>query len=430
MKIKTKELTYDEVIRLPHARHLPPLRPSILFRTLMRLLSQADLRDAGFTYTVDPQVDLDGGPYLILMNHSSFIDLEIVSAILYPRAYGIVCTSDAFIGKNWLMRRLGCIPTEKFVTDLSLIRDIRYMLTERKTHVLMYPEASYSFDGCCTPLPRKLGGLFRLLNVPVLMIRTEGAFTRDPLYNGLRKRKVKVSATVSLLFSRGDVARLPVEEMDARLDEAFRFDGFRWQKENRVRVLEPFRAEGLERLLYRCAACGCEGKLKGEGSTLRCTACGTVWEMDEFGKLHAQAGETRFPHIPDWYRWERDLVRQDLLSGNYRLETAVKIGMMVDRKAIYFVGTGVLRHDRNGFVLDGCDGKLHYEQKPLASYGLYADYYWYELGDMICIGEKDCRYYCFPQTEGVVAKARLAAEELFRLCKEEKKRRQTVAKPV
>ena len=413
-------MAYEDVIRLPRARHLLPLKPSIVFRTLMRVLSQPDLKRSGFTYEVDPGVDFGAGPYLILMNHSSFIDLKIVSAILYPKPYGIVCTSDGFIGKNWLMRHLGCIPTEKFVTDLTLIRDMKYMLTRRKCSVLMYPEASYTFDGCATPLPRKMGGLFKLLGVPILMIRTEGAFAHDPLYGGLRTRRVKVSARVSLLFSREEVEKLPVAEMDDRLDEAFSFDGFRWQEEKRIRIEEPFRAEGLERVLYRCAACGCEGNMKGAGTRLTCGACGKSYEMDAFGVLHATEGETEFPHIPDWYRWERDCVRRELEAGTYRLDVPVRIGMMVDRRAIYLVGSGRLVHDRNGFVLDGCDGKLHYEQKPLASYGLYADYYWYELGDMICIGTKEQLYYCFPERDGVVAKTRLAAEELFRICRAEK----------
>lgn len=419
MKIKTKEMAYEDVIRLPHARHLPPLKPSIIFRTLMRVLSQADLRRSQFSFTVEPGLELGAGPYLILMNHSSFIDLKIVSAILYPKPYGIVCTSDGFVGKSWLMRRLGCIPTEKFVTDLSLIRDMKYMLTKRKCSVLMYPEASYTFDGCATPLPRKLGGLCKLLDVPVVMIHTDGAFAHDPLYGGLRTRRVKVSAEVRLLFSQDEVRSLPTEELDEALDRAFTFDGFRWQKEQNVRIDEPFRAVGLERLLYKCAACGCEGTMKGHGTTLTCSACGKSYEMDTLGELHAAAGEAEFPHIPDWYRWERECVRQELERGTYRLDTPVKIGMMVDRKAIYMVGRGRLTHDRNGFVLDGCDGKLHYEQKPLASYGLYADYYWYELGDMICIGTRDSLYYCFPEQDGVVAKTRLAAEELYQICKQE-----------
>ena len=34
---------------------------------------------------------------------------------------------------------------------------------------------------------------------------------------------------------------------------------------------------------------------------------------------------------------------------------------------------------------------------------------------MICIADRDSLYYCFPQTETPVAKARLAAEEMYKL---------------
>ena len=95
--------------------------------------------------------------------------------------------------------------------------------------------------------------------------------------------------------------------------------------------------------------------------------------------------------------------------------------MMVDYKAIYMVGEGRLIHDGDGFCLTGCEGALHYTQKPLASYGLYADYFWYELGDVICIGNRDALYYCFPPAGTPVAKARLAAEELFRMKKAQKR---------
>ena len=85
--------------------------------------------------------------------------------------------------------------------------------------------------------------------------------------------------------------------------------------------------------------------------------------------------------------------------------------------ALYMVGSGTLHHDSNGFVLDGCDGKLHYEQTPGTSYSVNSDYFWYEIGDMICIGDSKAQYYCFPkdQTKAIVAKARLATEELYKM---------------
>ena len=97
--------------------------------------------------------------------------------------------------------------------------------------------------------------------------------------------------------------------------------------------------------------------------------------------------------------------------------------MMVNYKAIYMVGEGTLIHDTEGFRLEGCDGKLSYTQGALSCYGLYADYYWYEIGDMICIGNQDALYYCFPRDCGdVVAKTRLAAEELYKLKKAQRKK--------
>jgi hypothetical protein len=112
---------------------------------------------------------------------------------------------------------------------------------------------------------------------------------------------------------------------------------------------------------------------------------------------------------------------QQLEDGTYRLDVPVRIGMLVDHKAIYMVGSGRLVHTADGFVLTGCDGQLNYTQKPLASYGLYADYFWYEIGDVICIGNRDALYYCFPEGDTPVAKARLATEELYKLCRARRK---------
>ena len=132
--------------------------------------------------------------------------------------------------------------------------------------------------------------------------------------------------------------------------------------------------------------------------------------------MQALSGETEYPHIPDWYAWQREQVRQSLEDGTYRLDTKVKIGMMVDYKAIYMVGEGRLTHGAEGFRLTGCDGKLDYQQGPLACYGLYSDYFWYEIGDVICIGNQDALYYCFPE-KADVAKARIAVEELYKMKK-------------
>ena len=150
-----------------------------------------------------------------------------------------------------------------------------------------------------------------------------------------------------------------------------------------------------------------------------CHACGKQWELTPLGEMKALDGETEISHIPDWYRWERQQVRQEILDGTYRLSEDVKIAMQVDYTAIYMVGEGHLTHDASGFHLTGCGGKLDYSQKPQNSYSLYADYYWYEIADCICIGDNEVHYFCFPKDPSVsVAKLRLATEEMYKLHKE------------
>ena len=418
MKIKTKVLPYEKVMALPKGKHRQPLRPNFLLQLVIRVLAIFDLLPVNFSYTTEGMEKIGKKePCLILMNHSSFIDLKIMSRIFFPKRYSIVCTSDGFVGKEWLMRFIGCIPTQKFVSDVSLIRDMEYMLKKKKTSVLMYPEASYSFDGTATPLPRKMGILLKKLGVPVVTVITEGAFARDPLYNCLQKRKVKVSAHVKCLATAEEVKAMSVAELDKLLDDAFSFDNFTWQQENNIVIDEPFRADGLNRILYRCPHCGAESQTEGKGTELVCHACGVKYTLTEAGYLENVGGESKFIHVPDWFRWEREQVRKELEDGTYLLDTDVEIGVMVDYKAIYMVGSGHLTHNENGFHLTGCDGKLDYTQGPLSCYSLYSDYYWYELGDVICIGNADALYYCFPKCGDVVAKTRLATEELYKMKK-------------
>lgn len=417
MKIKTKELSYEEVLALPREKHRNPMRQTGAVRLLLKAVSFFDLRAVGFTFEKTGMEKLGAKePCLILMNHSSFIDLKIVATLLSDREYHIVCTQDGFVGKRLLMRLLGCIPAKKFINDITLIKDMRYTLQKLHASVLMYPEASYSFDGTETPLPDSLGKCIKLLKVPVIMLRTYGAFLRDPLYNGLQLRKTKVSAKMEYLLSPEEIAEKSTGEINEIPRNVFSFDYFKEQQEQGILIKEPFRADGLQRALYRCPHCQTEGMTEGKGTRLICHACGISYELSETGYLKADFGETCFSHIPDWYRWERECVRKELADGSYRLDLAVDIYMLTDTRCVYKVGEGRLLHTTDGFELTGCDGKLEYKQLPQASYSLYSDFYWYEIGDMISIGDAQVQYYCFPKHgENVVAKTRLATEELYRM---------------
>lgn len=419
MKIKTRELPYSEVIKLTVQKRKKPVKPLLILALVIRVLSFFTLLGVKFTFKKIGMENLGSKePCLILMNHSSFIDLKIASALLFPRKYNIVMTSDGFVGKNLLMRLVGCIPTQKFISDSLLVKDILHCVKKLKTSILLYPEASYSFDGTATTLPDSLGKLVKKLGIPVVMIKTEGAFSYDPLYNNLQTRKVKVSATMEYLLSPEAIVEKTAEDINAILKEQFSFDNFRWQQQNGVKITEKFRADCLNRVLYKCPHCLAEGETSGEGITLTCKSCGKIYTLTEDGYMQSQNGETEFSHIPDWYSWQRKCVKDEIIKGQYKTEREVDIYMMLDTKCIYKVGDGVLTHTKEGFKLTGCDGMLEYTQAPELSYSLYSDFYWYEIGDVISIGTQKVLYYCIPKShKDVVAKVRIATEEIYKLLK-------------
>jgi hypothetical protein len=367
-------------------------------------------------------------PCLILMNHSCFLDLQIAESVMFPRPLNIVCTSDGFVGKNLLMRLIGCIPTNKFVTDFGLIRKMQYAITKLKSSILMFPEASYSFDGTATPLPSSLFKCIKLLNVPVIMIRTYGAFSRNPLYNNLQIRKgVKVSADVKYLLSKEDIQSKSLEEITSIVRNEFAFDNFKWQQENNIKISDNFRADSLNRVLFKCPSCKTEFKMASKGAEIFCTECNKRWTLLEDGNLQANSGETEFSHVPDWFEWERSEVRREVEEGSYSFTDEVDVYSLPHCYKFRPLGKATLTHTINeGFVLSGHHRGKDYKivRQPIEMNSLHVEYDFPHVKpfDCIDISTEHDSFYCYPTKENVVTKLAFATEILFEKNNESKKR--------
>lgn len=417
MKIKQIALPLDKVMSIQPKLSKKRPKPSRFFATLIRIISTPDLVGTKFTYKKE-RMDLAGkGPYFVIMNHSSFIDLKIAFKLLYPKRFYTVMTTDGMVGKKWLMESIGCLPTKKFIPDVSLIMNVSNALHKEKISVLMYPEAGYSFDGTAVVLPKKFGTVIKKLNVPVVSIITDGAYLRQPLYNNLKLRKVKTSATMKCLLTKEEVNNLSTAEIEDIVSKEFTFDNFKTQFERKIKVTEPTRAEGLNRILYKCPNCKKEGLMETKNDTITCNGCKKSYVLTEYGNLQATDGETEFGFVSNWYNWEREEVKKELLSNAYSMDLDVDIGVLTDYKALYTVGKGRLLHDKDGFKLFDATGNLIYSQSPTFTYSLNSDFFWYEIGDVISIGDNNRLYYLFPTKKDVVTKARLATEELYKILK-------------
>ena len=395
-----------------------PIRQPIYLTGLIRLLSGIMLMNK--KHKVE-KINMEGlkPPYMILSNHQAFIDFELTALGTNMKRVNNVVNIDGFYRRPWLLEWIGAICTRKFTMDMHLIKSIREVL-RRGDILCMYPEARYSPCGTTSYLPDSLGMLVHMSKVPIVAVVHRGNYLHAPFWNFRKKRKVPLHTTMTQIITAEEAATLSAEEINARIREALTYDEYKYQKDNGIRITEPFRAEGLHKILYKCPACRAESKMASAGAELFCTDCGKRWNLEEDGSLKAKDGITEFSHIPDWFEWERAEVRGELLRGEYYFEDEVDVHSLPRCWSFEHLGTAKLTHKiEGGFTLEGHYNGKDYRiiRQPLHSNSLHVEYDFPHIKPFDCldISTENDSFYCFPTKPNVVTKLSLATEELYKI---------------
>ena len=395
----------------------PPVRTKWYLRPLSYFISLPDVKKHGMNLH---KKGMEGvkPPYVLLCNHNAFLDFKAATMAIWPDRANYVVAIDGFIGREKLLRDVGCICKRKFTNDITLVFNLRKTIQNGDIAVI-YPEARYSLCGTTAVLPESLGKLCRLLGVPVVTLICHGHHVNSPFWNlhdrGVRPTEVEMTR----LFTAEEIKNTPVDEINRRIVEAFQYDDFAWQKERGIRTPYKGRAEGLHRVLYQCPACGKEFRMASEGTRLFCRACGKGWQMSELGELEAESGETEFSHIPDWYEWQRANVKAEVEAGTYSSgELKIHVDSLPNAKKFIRLGNGTMIHDMNGFTVRGTDfdGDPFEMIKPVPSmYSCHIEYnYLGKHGDCVDLNTLEDTWYTYPEGEDFsVTKMALATEELY-----------------
>ncbi len=372
-------------------------------------------------------------PYLLLATHASMLDFPVMYMAVHPHNANNVVAIDAVrdVG-DFFMRRLGCITKRKFVKDYHLIRHMRYCVEKYKSIVCVYPEARYSLDGTTSYVPESVAKMAKLMKVPLVVLRIYGTFVAAPQWNK-PEQKIPLRAELECLATTEELKELPWEEVYARILRGMARDDYRYQQENGIRLTSPHRADGLHAILYQCPHCKTEFRMHSGGTRLWCEACGKVWNMSELSELSAEEGETEFSHIPDWTKWERQNVREEVRSGKYRFEAEVTVHTLPNAKRFYDQGIGKLTQDQSGTTLEctvyGEKRTLHWAGTELESVHIEYDYPFRKkkykkniFGDCVDISTPDDSYWLHPVgLRDQLTKISYATEEIYFLAKEKTK---------
>ncbi len=394
----------------------PPQRTAWYLRPVTWLLSFPDVWKHRTRIT---KVNTEGlkPPYVLLCNHNAFLDFKVATAAMFPHRSNFIVAIDGFIGREGLLRKVGCICKRKFTNDVILIRHLQQVI-KNKDILVIYPEARYSLCGTTAILPDSIGKMCKLFRAPVVTLITHGHHIDTPFWNSQSRRIKHTEAVMTQIFTPEELAETRVEDINDRIMNAFAYDDFTWQKENNIRLTCEKRAEGLHKVLYQCPACLTEYRMSSSGAQLRCDACGKTWTLGIYGELSAGSGQTEFSHIPDWYEWERQQVRDEVLSGTYYFSGQVTVDSLPNAQRFIRLGEGMMVHNMDGFCVAGktADGAPFEMVKTVPSlYSCHIEYeYLGKHGDCVDLNTLSDTWYIYPHDcEFSVTKMALATEELY-----------------
>ena len=394
-----------------------PNKPRWYLRIVMALIGPLYMLFNKGRVKVEKEVKKLKHPFLILATHASFMDFPMVVTGLLPKTTGWVMSIEEFRRGDWLMYGIGGMPKRKFTHDLVTVKHILKYIKQKKMTVTMYPEARFEFAGINERLDGALGKLIKKAGVPVVMCMENGNFLNSPQWAKHPYRKIRQEGHMYLLVTKEETEKLTAEELQERVEKAFEKDEYKWQVEKGYHIKCKERAKGLHKLLYKCPNCGTEFKTDSEGIKLWCKHCGATWEMDTLSRLHGVNTDKGFSHVPDWYRWEREEVKKEVRSGNYRFEDDIAIEEYYSTKVGFVrLGDGHVVHDKDGFTVTGTEnGQPFYLQKPLSSmYSVHVEYDFLNRGDAFDLATDKRSYFMFLKTaENYLTKMHLAQEELY-----------------
>ena len=357
-------------------------------------------------------------PYILLCTHHAFVDFKVTTAAIFPHRANYVVAIDGFIGREWLLRNVGAIGKRKFTNDIQLVKQIKYGLEKLNNIVAIYPEARYSLIGTNAILPESLGKMVKLFKKPIVVLNMHGNYLSQPVWN-LKKRNNPITADMTQIITQDEIDKLSINEINDRINQAFVYDEYQWQVDNKIKITYENRAKNIHKVLYQCPSCLTEHQMESDKNMIWCNACGKTYIMDEYGRLKAKEGITEFTHIPDWYEFERLQVRKQIEAKTYHVEDEVKIESLPNAKGYINLGDGKFIHDLDGFKLNTKDKTLALIKEPLSLYSLHIEYDYLGKGDCFDLSTLIDTYYIYPKTKkDIVTKLHFAVEEMYKIEKE------------
>ena len=294
------------------------------------------------------------GPALILSNHTSNHDYKFIAAAHWPKRITFVATYHWFTFKklNFWLRQMGVIPKYQFAPDMASMRKIRYALEKNKALVFIAPEGTVYSSGKLGYISPSIAKTIKVFKTPVYSSLIEGAGLGNAKWSR-SSHKARIDVTTSLIITKEEATTLSVDEIMERITSSLSFNDYEYQKKYNVLVNGDDKAESIETMYYKCPNCSKEFTLFSKGNSIECSSCGAKATIEN--NFHFKWNKDGlFDNYVDWYSWQLDEMKKEVLNPNFKLEEEVEYA--IDKSGIdnyVKVGKGVMTLTHSGWDYKG-----------------------------------------------------------------------------
>ena len=387
-----------------------------IYRTIMKFVG----KKYHAHYEIVDDVNDCKGPCFVIFNHLSRIDHMYVNEITYPKRVNMLAGYNEFYRSHlhWVFKMNNVLPKKQYINDIVSTKAILSIIKQGGS-VTFAPEGLATNDGMNKPIVPHTGNLLKKIGIPVYFVELRGQYLQNTKHC-LDERYGETYAKISLLFSPEDLKSLSGDEIDAKINQAFRHDEYEWQKQKHIKWTTNGRmCHRLEDILYKCPKCGSEFSMEGVADQIKCKVCGNGATVDEYYDFHKLNDDCVIFETPSkWVNEERiSIIKEIRKDAEYSFTENVEIGVLPndhylkDYKTSEKVAKGVLTVNHEGMNFKGentslYDFNLSYEELYTVITELDSSYFnVYVNGDY---------YDIFPERKSTI-KISMLVEEMHRL---------------
>ena len=273
-----------------------------------------------FGYTYQKAKDLPPN-YIVLSNHVTDYDPILVGLSFDKQMYYVA--SEHITRWGWIYKVLNFVfePIIRYKATVaaSTVMDILRKVRKGK-NVCIFAEGVRTWDGVTAPVVPATAQLIKSARCGLVTYRIEGGYFASPNWaSSGNTRKGRVHGAPVGVYTKEELAKMSVEEIDEIIKRDLHEDAYARQKSEMHRYRSKKRAEGMESLIFLCPKCRAHSSLTSKGDRVTCSVCGTSFTYNEYGMLDGIAYKT----VYELNQWQRGELEKDVKNNvQYTAHTA------------------------------------------------------------------------------------------------------------